>query len=403
MQIQRVWLTRFAPRSGSPVVELPFERPQHYSPPDFFSHSGLLQATECERRFVWSRSKYPNTWAGFGYPQAPNRKQVLGQVVHKVVDDFVTQARSFKGSLVDVATACGGFTRMIEAASLEVLDRQLPNPLAAPLRRHLEATLKESLPEIRFLVQRILQTLPRIREDVIPASLLQISSDQDPLPVGVYSEVSLKSTSLNLMGVIDLLIIGPKSDKIVDIKTGVHRDEHAQQLLTYGMLWRESNLRTPEKPFELELQYSDIDILKVDFSQATLAEHKTELVELQRRLTNIANCEMAEATIGPSCVHCTVRHLCAEYWQRPQSVNEISDLKIHRIGDALNAVPEFFEQQAGRMRVSAELTQYLEDWESAIILNAHIDRISNDRDDDSDSTETFRIGLSMNSILYKLS
>jgi hypothetical protein len=290
--------------------------------PQTWSYSSLREATECPRRWMLSRAKYPDLWSHWGYPPRPSLPALIGDVVHGVLE---TLLRSFRSNgctsladpaMVGVLKDLGGYTALVEHGIEEQLDRLAENPRINDRLGPLRTALRVKVPEIRRRVQAVIARMPFQSVDSGPEST-DARTGRGPLPYGFHPEVELRVPSLRLAGRADLMSIAEDTCEITDYKTGAPDPHHADQLRLYALLWsRDHELNPQSLPIRrLILSYPSHD---VDVEPLTAAE----LEDVASSTTwQIHSAEAALRERPPPaypdpamCGLCNVRQLCAEYW-----------------------------------------------------------------------------------------
>jgi hypothetical protein len=110
--------------------------------------------------------------------------------------------------------------------------------------------------------------------------------------------------------VIDLLWLSQVGVVVTDFKTGQEREEHAQQVNCYALVWRRLTGMTPVRA---ELRYPN-RIKAVAVDAAGLDRVERELAERIERLRQELLASPAPARPGEHCPHCPVRSFCDAYW-----------------------------------------------------------------------------------------
>jgi hypothetical protein len=217
--------------------------------PEHWSYSSLKDIAACPRRWMLTRSAYPEVWSRNGYPTAPILSAIFGDVVHLAIES-VTRALIAGGSppadsaeAVAVLRELGGYTAVIHEAVATRLGRLEGNPRLSEAR--LEAyrrSLTDRMQEARIQVQT---RISRIQLPGNPpyggrGAARRDSSGSEyrqPIGAGAHPEVQLVAEELRLRGQIDLLAVDANSVEITDFKTGDEDSAHLQQLNTYALLW----------------------------------------------------------------------------------------------------------------------------------------------------------------------
>ena len=119
-------------------------------------------------------------------------------------------------------------------------------------------------------------------------------------------------------GIADVITLSPDECEIRDIKTGMSKEEHAEQLRIYSLLWmldaRKNPTGRPATKLTVSYIHGDVDVPLL--STSGIAAFREELVAR----TNASKEKLAnnppEAIPSPDgCHYCTVRHLCSKYWE----------------------------------------------------------------------------------------
>jgi hypothetical protein len=139
-----------------------------------------------------------------------------------------------------------------------------------------------------------------------------------PLGPGSYPELELRVPRIGWHGIADLLILSPQSCEIMDFKTGAKHDAHRFQLQVYALLWSRDSELNPEGRLidKLTISYDNTEVTVDPPTVLELDALEQKLVE--RRLGAETALSATPPEARPSvdnCRHCSVRHLCDEYWQ----------------------------------------------------------------------------------------
>jgi CRISPR/Cas system-associated exonuclease Cas4 (RecB family) len=155
--------------------------------------------------------------------------------------------------------------------------------------------------------------------------------DRGPLVSGSYAEVELHAPRLRFVGRADLLSISDVAIEITDYKTGEPDPRHADQLRIYALLWKQDSDLNPAGTAATKLV-----IVYATKDEEYEAPSETDLEELREALTHridLAERDLAlrppPARPGPeTCRHCSVKHMCEEYWSAlPMNQTSISGEK----------------------------------------------------------------------------
>lgn len=289
-------------------------------PPHVWSYSSLREATECPRRWMLSRARYPKLWDQPGYPPTPNVAALAGDVVHLVLERLAAEFRAAgclslaDPSAVAVLKSLGGYTKLVDKAITHRLEALAVNPRADKRLVALRTALHTKVPELRQRVQAIVARMPLATRDGPPPGTAVTGTALAP---GAHPEQEIFAQSLRLMGRVDLLTIDEDGCDIIDYKTGGPDDHHRDQLRLYALIWNKDEARNPRSLPVRRLIVSypsrDVDVHPPDAGAldqlAAAASHEIDLAEaaLARR--------PPPAQPEPDlCRMCSVRQLCDDYW-----------------------------------------------------------------------------------------
>jgi hypothetical protein len=250
-----------------PAIRISQEPTVWASPPEWMSFSKLQQIEACPRRWSLMSSDYPAIWGKNGYPEPLIQSTLIGRVTHRLVEIIVKEFQragctSFDNpDCIRVMRELGGFSHIIEKIFDDVLIQYAENPRAAGTLAVIKKALLERKSDIRENA-RIL--LSRIFEGKQTAQCVSLVSQgkAEPLRNGIYSEVQLVNEEIKWKGVADLIRLTPEECEIRDFKTGVYKEEHAEQLRIYNLLWLCDNRKNPSaRPAsKLTISYIDADV-----------------------------------------------------------------------------------------------------------------------------------------------
>jgi hypothetical protein len=300
-------------------------------PPAHWSYSGLKEVETCPRRFALERASYPDLWSGLGYPQVPHPAALFGDVVHDSLERIVkalVNARCDSSNSVEavaVLRELGGYSAVAYGALEARLAELEGNPRmdadrCARLLRQLEDQIPEARTEIQGYLQRM-SLVPNKGEASgsarQPASGGSSIPTRRPLGIGSHPEASLRADSLRVKGRVDLLTVSSDRVDIVDYKTGAEDPSHLDQLFFYAMLWDQDDVANSARTLlgTLTASYPAND---VTIPAPNEAELQALVASISARVADADNQVEAEAPIavtGEHCRVCSVRSLCAEYWQ----------------------------------------------------------------------------------------
>jgi hypothetical protein len=298
-------------------------------PPRMWSYSSLREAEECPRRWMLTRADYPGIWSRPGYPPRPAGQELLGQVVHRMLEVILRglQARrcvsTADASAVAVLKDLGGYSRLAERAIQEQMTRLADNPRTSDRTAALQAALRAKIPEIRQRAQEILS-----RTALQPAQAPDGAgqpAERAQLTHGSHPEVELRAPALRFAGRVDLITITSEGCEITDYKTGAPSTNHEDQLRTYALLWSRDKERNPSAlPVRrLTLAYPST-VTEVD---PPTCDGLDELASQIAARTGAAETALQERPpparpSAPMCRLCGVRQLCDDYWS---SLDRLTD------------------------------------------------------------------------------
>jgi hypothetical protein len=301
--------------------------------PRHWSYSSLKQVEECPRRYSLTRASYPELWERRGYPQAPTRAALFGDVVHGAIERILkalaaADCTSVKSAeAVSVLKALGGYTAVAEQVLAERLAQLDGNPrVRNEQRRRLDRDLGDRMPDARGEIQEYLSRLPSLPNVSRPPS----SGDEEAQgaePVarrreitnGPYPELNLAAEPLRLVGRIDLLTLDEDGVRITDFKTGAEDPSHQEQLLTYALLWAMDRVVNPHcRPcHELRAAYPQRDAVFPPPDEDALAQLAAKLGARIQAADDAVVAASPDARLSDGCRLCGVRPLCADYWADP--------------------------------------------------------------------------------------
>lgn len=289
------------------------------APPRRFSYSSFREAEECPRRWTLSRATYPTVWDRAGYPERPNLAAVIGDVVHAALEEIVralTSAGLDSGAsagAVNVLRSIGGYSGVVERAIAASASKLESNPRMTSRLASFVRDLRSHLPEMRQRTQAALsrtRLVPRSSDSQLDGGGSGFLGD------GSYPEFDIVSDSLGWAGRVDLLTIDQHEVHILDYKTGAPSEHHAEQLLTYALLWfRRSGARSePSLATKLTLSYPSHDIDVPAPGEEELLALERDLVARSAAVRQQLALERPAHPSPENCTFCSVRHLCDMYW-----------------------------------------------------------------------------------------
>lgn len=309
--------------NGIPAIRLVLEPSTWATPPERMSFSKLRQIESCPRRWSLMASEYQQIWSKRGYPEPLITANIIGRVTHRAIEFIVKEChRKGCGSFDDPQTIAvmrdmGGFSCVIEKCAEETLFQFTGNPRAngrlGDMKKHLNEKKGEIRENVRILLSRMLASRYVIRRD--PSGGY---GEDGPLGYGVHPEVRLVNEEMRWEGIADVITLSPDECEIRDIKTGMPKEEHSEQLRIYSLLWILDTRKNPAGRSATRLTVSyiqgdvDVPLLSTSGIAAFLKELEARTNASKERLTK----NPPEAIPSPDgCRHCTVRHLCSKYWE----------------------------------------------------------------------------------------
>jgi hypothetical protein len=211
----------------------------------------------------------------------------------------------------------GGFTSLIASSIEQRMTTLEGNPRVKDHVGNLRQALLLRLPDMRQRVQSVVsmtEMLPRSPDAPLVTKQLDATT---PLTEGSYAEVQLEVPEIGWTGRADLVTIRSSGCEIMDYKTGLREDDHANQLRTYALLWNRDAKLNPSgsRAARLTLRYPFGD-------EEVPAPAEAELLAIERDLLDRTERGAIELAMRPpparpaadTCKGCSVRHLCPEYW-----------------------------------------------------------------------------------------
>jgi len=245
---------------------------------------------------------------------------IVGQVVHGLVGQIARTLRlrglgsSQDSRAVSILKELGGYSKIIACKIDDVLKEITGNPRVRGTDR-LRAELLRRVPQMRERLQILLARVewPSIA-DVQPKERYNVKK---ALGFGSHFEVPVKSPVLLWKGIADLIELTHNKILIVDLKTGEPSPLHADQLLIYALLWARDNDVNPRGflATELTLSYPHGSVPVPAPGEEQLREIQSSLIKRTELARAALQASTPTAHVGTeTCLHCDVRHLCADYW-----------------------------------------------------------------------------------------
>ncbi len=381
-----------------PAIRVSQEPTVWASPPEWMSFSKLQQIEACPRRWSLMSSDYPTIWGKHGYPEPFIQSTLIGRVTHRLVEIIVkgfqrAGCTSFDNpDCIRVMRELGGFSRIIEKIFDDILIQYAENPRTAESLAIIKKTLLERKSDIREDARIILSRIFEGKQ-TIQCIFLVSQEKTEPLRNGIYSEVQLLNEEIKWKGVADLIRLTPTECEIRDFKTGAHKEEHAEQLRIYNLLWlcdkkKNSSVRPASK---LTISYIDEDVAVPPLLMSEIAVYKDKLIKLTNEARGkITECPPEAILNGDNCKQCFVRHLCITYWGnglQKKHINSLVDIAVKIVGihgsrsyDAVTIASSHFPQNTPLiLRVSGNYN--FSRGNSLRLLNVNIKRNETNEDD----------------------
>ena len=198
--------------------------------PKWMSLSTLARLESCPKQWALSRADYKNIWDRRGYPGTPHATAIEGTVIHSAMERIV-RSLSNNGcrSLNDekaffTLKKLGGFTAVINACIASALQSYDGNPRAVPFLGGVRHRLLSRAPIFRARIQ---QLLSRVRLEARAAIYMDdaplVSTSQEELRYGTYSEVNLQVEEYHWRGVADMITLTPDTCEIRDFINPANR------------------------------------------------------------------------------------------------------------------------------------------------------------------------------------
>jgi hypothetical protein len=294
--------------------------------PLWMSFSTLSELETCPRRWALSAAEYPGLWKSRGYPKFPQPMALEGTVVHLALQK-ITVALADRGcpsllddSAISTLRDLGGYTTIIQNCIERALQPYQENPRAAPILDGTRSRLMAQVPALRARVQSLSCRI-HLESHAVKSrdSGTHAQSDsRHQLSHGSYAEVGLQATDLGWLGNADLITISTSGCEIRDFKTGSPKQQHESQLQIYALLWARDQALNPSGRIanRLVLSYDERDVEIQAPGADNLRSLEKGLTERTAAALATLRADPPEARPSPdSCMNCSVRHLCEDYWQ----------------------------------------------------------------------------------------
>jgi hypothetical protein len=212
----------------------------------------------------------------------------------------------------------GGFSSVIEKSLDDILSQYSDNPRASGNLNAVNRALHEKMGRIREDV-RILLSKVLGRRRTLPRDSSQNQGVIGPLGNGIHPEVQLVNEEMRWEGIADLIRLSSTECEIRDLKTGTPKEEHAEQLRIYSLLWLlDGRINPAGRPAsKLTISYINTDVDVPTLSDSEVNVFKDKLISRTKTAQEKAAGRPHEAIpCAENCRHCVVRHLCKVYWEK---------------------------------------------------------------------------------------
>jgi hypothetical protein len=288
------------------------------------SFSKLRQIEACPRRWALTASDYPQIWQKRGYPEPLVPANIIGRVTHRAIETIVKEFHrrgcvSFDDAIAITAMReMGGFSSVIEKSLDDILSQYSDNPRASGTLNAVNRALHEKMGRIREDV-RILLSRVLGRRRTLPGDSSQNQGVIGPLGNGNHPEVQLVNEEMRWEGIADLIRLSSTECEIRDLKTGTPKEEHAEQLRIYSLLWLlDGRINPAGRPAsKLTISYINTDVDVPTLSDSEVNVFKDKLISRTKTAQEKASGRPHKAIpCAENCHHCIVRHLCEVYWEK---------------------------------------------------------------------------------------
>lgn len=312
--------------------------------PEVLSHSTLTAIERCPRQWWLQNAKYDRLPGP--YPQRPSAAAVFGTIVHHAVERFSRTLRSegsprygtdeFRAARIRFPVRA-----VVQRLRRDALARLADNPRVNFPVIERSLAVDACVDEFKRLVIRTFAAdepgtakldaqMPSAAAIAAPRRMDRRSGARSlhldqlgsaPLPI-VLPEVYIEIADPPIRGIIDLVIVNPDGDTLIEFKTGAPRPEHRAQLDVYAAMWW---IRTLRPIRQRRILYSDDTTDEI--GAASVMELESQRLALRSRVANVRSLLKDSPPLArPSaegCTHCGVRQLCEAYW----NAHETADLR----------------------------------------------------------------------------
>lgn len=267
----------------------------------------------CKRRWWLRNSVYPN-WDSGIYPGQTTKAAILGRVVHKLVEDFISFVRSSSNGKIDKDSLFLLFREFsARARAPKILQEEIKSECDKNPRFSTDAASSTtSIQDCLNDFKRIIRSTPVERFCV---KKNQQSKIQSGGKTKTGAEIELKSDRLRIKGVVDGIVDGD----ILEFKTGLRSDAHIRQVKLYALLYLHQFGSLPNSCKIIYTDSNATDEVPID---------PQEIERIEREVASLiadanALCVPAAPSASPSielCRWCPVRQLCDDYWQSDDTI-----------------------------------------------------------------------------------
>lgn len=295
-----------------------------------WSYSSLKAIETCPSQWMMSRADYPDIWERHGYPSLPVVPAIFGNVVHSVVERLAQELGAAgvtsptSGDVVGILGSLGGWRAIV----LDAIERELSafsgNPRVGTeridrLRQELFRRAPDAADRVKVFLAR--GAFPTVTMRAVSGAGARPTesrtTSRTPAAEGAHAELEVVAESLRLTGRVDLLVIDEHAVDVVDFKTGIDHDDHADQVRLYALLWYLDGEVNPARRVATALH-----VVYPTSESAVAAPDHGELETLERATAvRIREADAITRTSPPvanpseeNCRNCSVRHLCDAYW-----------------------------------------------------------------------------------------
>lgn len=295
---------------------------QWANPPITMTFSKLNQIEMCPRKWALTSSDYPEIWEGNGYPETVSLSIIRGRVIHRCIETVLRELinKNFSCTDENIVTSLkglGGLSLVIEESISKVISYYVKNPRANQHLNHFEILLQEKKGDIREDIAILLsRNVDKSRSETKETFSRRKTKR---LVCGSYSEIRLVDEDLKWEGVADIIKITRDTCEIRDIKSGLPREDHADQVRIYNYLWLNDKIKNPtaKQATKLTISYIAEDVDVPPLKDSEIDAFRDELIArtkvAKEKVSKIR--PKAITGVGKCCI-CSVRHLCNEYWEK---------------------------------------------------------------------------------------